>query len=173
MAARVKPQEPQDASAVSWLTGEERQVWLRLLAVTIRLPGALDAHLQRDAGLTLFEYTVLAALSEQESLTLGMSDLAMLAQGSQSRLSHTATKLERYGLIVRRPHPSNGRAIDAVLTDTGLARLRAAAPQHVATVRRLVFDGLPADRAAVLADTAEAILARIDPDPAARPWDRF
>ena len=44
---------------VQWLDGDERSTW-RLAAVMVKLPAALDAQLQRDAGLSFFEYMVLA-----------------------------------------------------------------------------------------------------------------
>ena len=49
---------------VQWLDGDERSTW-RLAAVMVKLPAALDAQLQRDAGLSFFEYMVLAMLSER------------------------------------------------------------------------------------------------------------
>ncbi|MDT7742354.1 MAG: hypothetical protein QOE59_1432, partial [Actinomycetota bacterium] len=47
-----------------WLTTEEQHAWRRTAAVMTLLPAALDAQLQRDAGLTQFSYLVLAMLSE-------------------------------------------------------------------------------------------------------------
>ena len=51
------PREPR------WLDAEERQAWLALASTLNRLPAALDAQLRRDAGITHFEYQVLAPLS--------------------------------------------------------------------------------------------------------------
>ncbi|MFC7760361.1 MarR family winged helix-turn-helix transcriptional regulator [Catellatospora bangladeshensis] len=89
---------PQDTR---WLSAEERQTWLALAALMIRLPSALDAQLQRDAGLSHFEYQVLAALSEAPERTLRMSRLAMLAEGSLSRLSQVVARLEQRGWVRR------------------------------------------------------------------------
>ena len=47
-----------------WLDEAERDAWLRLVAVVELLPGVLDAQLRARAGLTHFEYFVLAMLSE-------------------------------------------------------------------------------------------------------------
>ena len=84
-----------------WLTGEERDAWIPLVGMLIKLPAALDAQLQRDAGLSHFEYMVLSRLSEAPDRTLRMSDLAILANGSLSRLSHVVTRLERRGCRIR------------------------------------------------------------------------
>jgi hypothetical protein len=70
-----------------WLDAEEQQTWLALAGTLIRLPAALDAQLRRDAGISHFEYQVLALLSEAPVRTLRMSALATMAEGSLSRLS--------------------------------------------------------------------------------------
>ena len=48
-----------------WLDSEERQAWMALVAVLMRLPAALDSQLQRDAGISHFEYQVMAGLWEK------------------------------------------------------------------------------------------------------------
>ena len=45
------------------LSSEESAAWVRLIAVAQLLPVALDAQLQRDDGLTHFEYVALMALA--------------------------------------------------------------------------------------------------------------
>ncbi|MCW2533525.1 MAG: MarR family transcriptional regulator, partial [Blastococcus sp.] len=118
-----------------WLDDEERMTWLSLAGVMTLLPAALDAQLQRDAGLSHFEYMVLAMLSERSSRTARMSELAGLANGSLSRLSHVARRLEDQGFLARRACPEDGRVTNAVLTDAGYAKVVATAPGHVAAVR--------------------------------------
>jgi uncharacterized protein YjeT (DUF2065 family) len=56
-----------------WLDAEESQVWRALAHALIRLPAALDAQLRRDAGISHFEYQVLALLSEAPDRTLRMA----------------------------------------------------------------------------------------------------
>jgi hypothetical protein len=70
------PQEPR------WLDSDEQQTFLALGSVLIRLPAALDAQLERDAGVSHFEYAVMAGLSQAPGRTLRMSVLAMLTEGS-------------------------------------------------------------------------------------------
>jgi hypothetical protein len=50
-----------------------------------------------------------------------------------------------------------------VLTDAGLAKVVAAAPGHVARVRHLLVDAVPADDLAALRRIGEIVLERIDP----------
>jgi DNA-binding MarR family transcriptional regulator len=61
------------------------------------------------------------------------------------------------GLVDRTPSQSDRRATDAVLTDAGLAALRAATPGHGALVRRMFFDGLDPDTLPALRAALEAV----------------
>jgi DNA-binding MarR family transcriptional regulator len=61
---------------------------------------------------------------------------------SPSRLSHAVARLEEKGWVRRERHPTDRRGALAVLTDEGYAALTAAAPGHVAAVRRAMFDRL-------------------------------
>lgn len=125
-----------------WLDDEEMQAWLALAGLFVRLPPELDRQLQRDAGLTHFEYQVLAGLSQAPEHTLRMSTLAGFTEGQLPRLSQVAARLEKRGWLTRKPDPCDGRYTLATLTEEGMAKLVASAPGHVATVRRIVFDSL-------------------------------
>jgi DNA-binding MarR family transcriptional regulator len=149
--------------APRWLDSEERAAWLSLVSVLIKLPAALDAQLQRDAGLSHFEYNVLAGLSETPERSMRMSDLASLADGSLPRLSQVIGRLERRGLVHRTPDPDDGRYTLAVLTDAGYDTVVVAAPGHVETVRSLVFDPLTNAQPRQLRDICRRIMRVIDP----------
>src|SRR4051812_15735685 len=92
-----------------WLTQEQQEAWSSVTALFLLLPGVLDAQLQRDAGLNLFEYLVLSSLSMRDDGSMRMSELAELTNGSLTRLSNVAKRLEQRGWMVRRPDPDNGR----------------------------------------------------------------
>ena len=147
-----------------WLTDEERQTWLTLVGLMIRLPSALDAQLQRDADVNHFEYQVLAGLSERPERTMRMSELALLANGSLSRISHVVNRLEKRGWVRRTPDPADGRYTLATLTDDGWDKVVATAPGHVEAVRSLVFDPLTRTQTRQLRDIGHRVLRAIDPD---------
>ena len=113
--------------------------------------------------LTHFEYFVLAMLSEAPERTLRMTALAQRTNATLPRLSHVVRRLEERGLVERRPCPEDGRATNAILTDAGWDQVVAAAPGHVATVRRHVIDALTAEQVAQLGEIADALLAELDP----------
>jgi DNA-binding MarR family transcriptional regulator len=145
-----------------WLNEEERAAWLKLAAVMLKLSPALDSQLQRDSGLTHFDYLTMAMLSEAEGRTLTMSELAATVNSSLSRLSHVVTKLEDRGWVRREPSPDSRRVTLASLTDAGWDVVVAAAPGHVAAVRELVFDGMDADDVAALERVAGHIAKRLE-----------
>jgi DNA-binding MarR family transcriptional regulator len=147
-----------------WLDDTERQAWLRLVAVTELLPAVLDSQLRTQAGLTHFEYFVLAMLSEAPARTLRMTSLAQATNATLPRLSHVVRRLEDRGLVERFPCPEDGRATNARLTDAGWAALAAAAPRHVTTVRSNVLDPLSREQLNQLSEITEALLTRLDPD---------
>ena len=123
----------------------------------------LDAQLRRDAGLSHFEYQVLAMLSETPDRRLRMTALAARTNATLPRLSHVVGRLEGRGLVERRPCPEDGRATNATLTDQGWAKVVATAPGHVAAVRHHVVDALTPTQIEQLNDIADALLDRIDP----------
>lgn len=163
-AVRAGAPEPAVAPTPRWLTSEERATWVRLTAVLELLPAVLDSQLRRDAGLTYFEYYLLAMLSEAPGRTLRMTALAQRTNATLPRLSHVVRRLEDRGLVTRFPCPEDGRATNTRLTDTGWDAVASAAPGHVGTVRRLVVDALTAGQLAELGDIAEALLSRLDPE---------
>ena len=157
------PQEPR------WLDAEETQAWRALARTLVRLPAALDVQLRRDAGISHFEYDVLALLSEAPGCTLRMSTLATLAGGSLPRLSQVIARLEQRGLVRRTPDPADGRYTLAILTDQGRTKVTEAAPGHVEEVRRLIFDPLTKVQSRQLREIARRIMRAIDSDYQALP----
>ena len=111
----------------------------RMLVV---MPRALDADLQRDQRMSLSEYTALRMLSETEGHQLRMSELATACDMSLSGMTRLAARLESLGYLRRVPCASDARGLNAILTDAGLARLQEAWPDHLASVRRHIFDHL-------------------------------
>ncbi|SDJ50075.1 DNA-binding transcriptional regulator, MarR family [Lentzea albidocapillata subsp. violacea] len=158
-----------DSEDPRWLTAEQRLAWLDMVRVLTRLPATLDAQLERDAGLSFFEYHVLSMLSEVPSHTLRLSRLAQLTSSSLSRLSNVVKRLEGRGLLRREPDPDDGRASRAVLTAAGTDAVERAAPGHVTAVRELVVDPLDPAQLSQLHAAHERILGRLDPASSSRP----
>ncbi len=147
---------------MDWLSAEQQAAWRPFAGLLFRLPAALDAQLQRDSGLSHFEYMVLSALSEAPDRTLRMSALAAMASGSLSRLSHVVSRMEGRGWVRREPCPGDGRFINAVLTEEGWAKIVETAPGHVAAVRRLLIDVLAPEELHALGSISSQVLSGIE-----------
>jgi DNA-binding MarR family transcriptional regulator len=147
-------------------TDEELQTWSGLATVLESLPVLLDAQLQRDAGLTHYEYGLLYALSSAPDRTLRMSVLAGYATSSLTKLSRAVTRLEGREWVRRTTDPTDGRYTLATLTDLGAQKVEEAMPGHVEAVRRLVLTPLTAAQHRQLRDITGRILAAGP----AQPW---
>jgi DNA-binding MarR family transcriptional regulator len=149
---------------VPWLSADQLQAWIKLIAVVEELPGVLDQQLQRDANLTHFEYFTLAMLSEAPARTLRMTALSTRTNSTLPRLSHVVSRLERRGYVKRAPCEEDRRATNATLTDAGWEKVVATAPGHVATVDEYVIKTLDEKDVADLDRIMGKLLDRLDPD---------
>lgn len=145
-----------------WLNAHERAAWLALLSITTLLPGTLEAPLQQAAKLSLFEYNVLAMLSEADGEALPMSELAARTSASLSRLSHVAKKLQGRGYVERSVHVDDARVTQAAITAAGMLLIRELAPAHVESVREFVIDPLDAEDVAALARIGRKLVRGLD-----------
>src|SRR5215212_9837169 len=154
----MSPARTTTASQPRWLDDDESRAWVAWILSTRLLWDELERDLQRDAGMPFSYYEVLVMLSESPTRARRMSELADATQSSRSRLSHAVARLEQLGWVRRETCPTDRRGQLAVLTDQGFAALEAAAPQHVESVRRNLFDLLSDEQLANLADIQEAFL---------------
>jgi DNA-binding MarR family transcriptional regulator len=146
-----------------WLDDKQLAAWVRLAAVVELLPGVLERQL-RDAGLTHFDYFVLAMLSEAPERTMRMTELARHTNATLPRLSHVVQRLETRGMVERFPCPQDKRATNAQLTAAGWAKVQETAPGHARTVRTQVIEALTPQQIEQLTQITDAILHRLDPD---------
>jgi DNA-binding MarR family transcriptional regulator len=145
-----------------WLDDDQQQAWRHVVGLFMTLPGAIDSDLQRNAGLTLYEYLVLANLSETPDGMLRMSDLAQRANSSLSRLSHLISRLEKRGWVIKRACENDRRASTVALTAAGKKKIHAAAPGHAHLVQELVVQPLSAVQLQQLGEAAAAIVQAIE-----------
>ena len=151
----AEPNE-QAGAAVRPLDEAEERAWRAFARAFVVVPRVLEAELQADCAITMTEYFVLVNLSEAPDRALRMSELASRGAMSLSAISRVVDVLERRGLVERRRCPSDGRGLLAVLTDDGLALLRAAYPTHLRGVREHVVAHLGGLDLGALADAVEA-----------------
>jgi DNA-binding MarR family transcriptional regulator len=144
--------------ATNWLTARELTAWRTYIETYGDLISAIERDLA-EHGLTLGDYQVFVYLSETPDRSMRMCDLADLLQLSPSGLTRRLDGLVRAGFVTREPSTDDRRVMLATLTPSGFAALEAAAPDHVASVRRHVFDHLHDEQVDALASIFQAIRA--------------
>lgn len=150
------------SSDVRWLTATEQRVWRRWLTLNARLSATLHKELHDDAGLSMPDYEVLVHLTDSPQGRIRVTDLARLLQWERSRVSHHTTRMERRRLVQRVECAEDGRGAFIVITPQGRAAIEQAAPGHVTTVRRLIFDALTPDEIDALATITDKALTQLD-----------
>jgi DNA-binding MarR family transcriptional regulator len=152
---------PAPGAETRWLDVDEQKAWRAWLYSSQLLTERLNAELQHGTGIPHAYYEILVQLSETPERMLRMSDLADRCLSSRSRLSHAVSRLEERGWIRRQACEDDARGQLAVLTDEGFAALEAAAPIHVESVRRHLFDQLSPEQVAALRDIGETLLRHL------------
>jgi len=144
--------------APRWLDDDEMRAWLGYRRMRQLLDARIDKDLADEAGLSGRDYDVMSQLGDDPDSRVRVGDLSAALRWSRSRLSHHLTRMETRGLVRREDDPEDGRGAWIALTDAGRASLVAAAPGHVASVRRHLIDLLTPEQVRVLGDIAEVVL---------------
>ncbi|MFD8306053.1 MarR family winged helix-turn-helix transcriptional regulator [Streptomyces sp. NPDC059690] len=173
-SAAPAPAAQEPPADTHWLSDEEQRVWRAYVHATTLLEDHLDRQLQREAGMPHVYYGLLVGLAEAPDGRLRMTELAMKAKITRSRLSHAIARLEKNGWVRREDCPSDKRGQFAVLTEQGQEVLRRTAPGHVTAVRQTVFDRLTPEQQKTLGEIMQIITEGLQPDGAGAdlPWLR-
>ncbi|WP_371537742.1 MarR family transcriptional regulator [Streptomyces sp. NBC_00466] len=168
MTSAPPPDEPR------WLNDDEQRIWRAYLHATTLLEDHLDRQLQRDAGMPHIYYGLLVKLSQAPRRRMRMTELAMDAKITRSRLSHAIARLERNGWVRREDCPSDKRGQNAVLTPAGTKVLERTAPGHVDAVRQALFDRLSPEQIGQLGEIMRVMAEGLQPqdEDADLPWLR-
>jgi DNA-binding MarR family transcriptional regulator len=144
-----------------WLDGAEDRAWRGWMRMRTLLHAQILRDLARESGLSGPDYDVLSTVSEAEGRRSRLGDLADRMAWSRSRLSHHITRMERRGLVTREDCDTDGRGAFVVLTNAGLRAIQAAAPGHVASVRRHFIDLLSREQLDALAEISQTVVRRL------------
>jgi DNA-binding MarR family transcriptional regulator len=147
-----------------WLDDAEARAWRGYLRMRTLLHARIVRDLAREAGLSGPDYDVLSHVSESPGRRSRLGELAERMAWSRSRLSHHLTRMERRGLVTREDYPSDGRGAFVVLTDAGFRAIQAAAPGHVASVRRHFIDLLSRDQLEALTRITDTVVGHLAED---------
>ncbi len=118
-------------------TKTDLAAWVTFLRAHAEITREMSAQLQREHGLTLHDYEVLLHLSHAEGCMMRRVDLAQSVLLTASGITRLLEGLERAGFVEKATCNSDARVSYAKLTDTGRAKLRAAAVTHYRGVDEL------------------------------------
>jgi len=128
------------SSGTRWLDEEQQHAWRALIMGMTLLTDRLDDELREHHDISLGEYEILVRLSEREGRRMRMAQLADSLAHSRSRVTHTVSRMEKAGWVVRSQTPDDGRGVYATMTPAGLELLDAASHTHVRGVRAHLLD---------------------------------
>lgn len=126
---------------VRWLDDAEQRSWRSILRAYHLLDRAMQTALD-DHTVSVGEYELLSMVSEAPGGRMRMAELAQLVVQSRSRVSHTATRLEKRGWVRRERILEDGRGVALALTAEGRERITELAEVHVTSVRTAFLDHL-------------------------------
>lgn len=146
-------------AGVGWLDPREAGAWRALQRMHGQLHTQLARELARASSLSYPDYLVLVVLTERPGDRIRPFEIAELLGWEQSRLAHHLARMAARGLVEKEPCDADRRGAFVVATEAGRREIAAAAPGHVASVRRLFLDRLNPAQLDAVRDAAEAVLA--------------
>lgn len=146
---------------VKWLNEREERTWRALQFMQMRLEAEIARQLTSASALSYPDYLVLLALTDKADGRSRSFELAQLLGWEKSRLSHQVTRMAGRGLVKKDKCGDDGRGAYVKITAKGRREIEAAAPGHVATVRRLFIDVLTNEQLEVIGEAAEAVLSKM------------
>jgi DNA-binding MarR family transcriptional regulator len=147
-----------------WLDDDEQQAWRAYVKMQSHLNAAVGRRMQADSQLSLPDFEVLVQLTDTPEGRVRVFELARALDWEKSRLSHHLRRMQKRGLVSREECPDDARGAFIVLTADGRKAIEQAAPHHVETVRKLVFDVLTRDQVDALRAISEQILRAVRPE---------
>jgi DNA-binding MarR family transcriptional regulator len=148
-----------DYAVSKWLTDDEQRAWRAYRRMVLLVDAEIARDLSRDSSLSVPDYQVLSALSESDDHRQRLTELANDMQWSASRLSHHVSRMEQRGLVTRAECSEDLRAAYVVLSDVGWQAIKAAASDHVKSVRAHLIDLLDQDELRFLTAIGEKVIA--------------
>jgi len=125
------------------------EAWRSMLRAHATLMRRLDTDLERETGLALADFDVVAQLAQANG-ELRVTELADRALISRSGMSRRVARLADEGLVRRDKAGTDGRGVVVALTEAGKARLAETAPVHVRGISKLFVARLDDQELAIL-----------------------
>jgi DNA-binding MarR family transcriptional regulator len=131
--------------------------WRAFLLAHARIFRRLDEELRLEHDLTIGEYDALLTIAQAPDRRIRMRQLADEVILSKSGVTRLIDRLVDDGLVERSACLADARGAEAVLTERGLARLRAASTTHLRGVHEHFLAILADDDLAVIERTMSSV----------------
>src|SRR6266480_7601284 len=125
------------------------EAWTSLLRAHATLMRRLDTDLERETGLALADFDVLAQLAKAKG-ELRITERAERALISRSGMTRRVARLADQGLVRRDRASTDARGVVVALTKAGIARLGETAPVHARGISKLFVAQLDDQELALL-----------------------
>lgn len=129
-------------STVSEVPPDDWNLWRTMRAMNEQLSRELDRQLQRDAGISQADYSILVTLFDAPDRQIRTGELGERLAWEKSRVSHQVARMEARGLVKRVVCESDGRGTWVTLATEGKRALLGAMREHASAIRDLFFDEL-------------------------------
>ena len=139
------------------------QTWRAFVSMQGQLARALDRQLQRDAGLSQSDYSVMIMLFNSPERQVRTGELAELLAWEKSRVSHQIARMEKRSLVERSECDEDARGTWVSLTAEGRRTLLGAMRDHSAEIRSQFFDRLEPGELATIRAVSERVLDGLNP----------
>lgn len=122
----------------------------------------LETEFREGAGVEMSYYDVMLHVSEGDG-GRRMTDLAEAVVMSKSGLTALVDRMEKEGLVERRPDPDDRRVTRIALTDRGEERFAEVSRHHRGVVRRVFTSRVSEEEARVVIDVLGRVREGIAP----------
>jgi DNA-binding MarR family transcriptional regulator len=150
------------ASRARWLDEAQQRAWRSVQVMQARLNAVLGSQLAAESDLSYADYVVLVVLTDTPHAAARVHELARYLGWERSRVSHHVARMVERGLVRKERSTADRRGSFVVVTEAGRRAIEAAAPGHVAAVRKFFIDALTDEQLDALADAAERVVDAID-----------
>ena len=147
--------------ATQWLTPQEMTAWRAFIAVSNDMWRVVDRDLalhDLDSG----DFQLLAMVSESPNQRIRLCDLADELRLTRSGLTRRMEGVLKKKLVARVQSTEDGRVAYAQMTSKGMDALKVIAPEHLETVRRIMFNHLTSTEVRSLASGLSKVAEHLE-----------
>ncbi len=138
MSREAGPETIDYETAAKAIKHQPLRLWLRMFATTTLIEREVRRRLRARFDITLSQFDYLAQLYRSPATGLAMRELSERLMVTNGNITGLTDRLERDGLVVREPSPSDRRVQHVCLTADGRQRFADIANVHEEWIKELM-----------------------------------